>query len=220
MAEVGNAPKGTFHCGCGASVLVTASVPAGCFGMADNGERCRFPAVREAMLVYKVSLCRDHLDGYRAVLDLIRDAEKAASVIDEAYEIERNELRRPDRDWTAMEARRIKLYAGQSVVYYVRIGDLIKIGTTVNMKARMGALVPDEILATEPGDQNLEAMRHKQFAGLRVKGERFRDVPELRNHIAMIRDHFGPPQMTGYIRENGTRVRARTWDLKPEPEPA
>ena len=40
-----------------------------------------------------------------------------------------------------------------SIVYYIRRGELIKIGTTIAPQSRFADLLPDEILAIEPGGQ-------------------------------------------------------------------
>ena len=90
----------------------------------------------------------------------------------------------------------------QSVVYYVRESpEIIKIGTTINLINRLSALRVDHdaLLATEPGGRSLEQMRHKQFAHVSLgKWERFRSEPDLLDHIAMLRKHFGDPQITTY----------------------
>lgn len=82
-----------------------------------------------------------------------------------------------------------------SVVYYIRRGHLVKIGTTVNMRGRMLALMPDEILAVEPGDWYLEQKRHRQFEAQRVasQSEYFYPSPSLREHIASVRAAHGAP---------------------------
>jgi hypothetical protein len=199
MTTIGTAPRGTFRCGCGARALVTVEDRGECFGMAENGERCRFSPVRESMKDYGVSLCRDHLEGYCGVLKTIAQGEKAAETVTKAIESEMNEGRMVFPDPTEEDTERERMYAAQSVVYYIRIGDVIKIGTTKNMKARMSQLIPDEILATEPGSGELENMRHKQFRHLRVRGERFRPEDDLLSHIRMILEHYGPPMITGYV---------------------
>lgn len=66
----------------------------------------------------------------------------------------------------------------------MRLGDLVKIGTSTNLSERCKALNPQEVLATEPGDALVERRRHRQFAPLRVHGEWFRMAPELLEHIA------------------------------------
>lgn len=83
----------------------------------------------------------------------------------------------------------------QSIVYYIRRGNLIKIGTTVNPVKRFDSLMPDEILAHEPGDSKLETIRHNQFSPERVtkRGEYFRGSPRLMKHVASVKELHGPP---------------------------
>lgn len=80
-----------------------------------------------------------------------------------------------------------------SIVYYVRRGELIKIGTTADPITRFDRLMPDEILAFEPGDVEQETLRHRQFDHLRGHGEHFRSAPELLEHIRQIRHLHGDP---------------------------
>lgn len=47
-----------------------------------------------------------------------------------------------------------------SVVYYMRIGNRVKIGFTTNLARRLIYINPEELLATEPGDNGLEQRRH------------------------------------------------------------
>jgi hypothetical protein len=84
------------------------------------------------------------------------------------------------------------------IVYYVRRSDLIKIGTTVNPAKRFDSLMPDEILAFEPGGPDLELQRHRQFHPERItrKGEYFRQSPRLLKHVAGLRQLHGPPHPT------------------------
>ena len=83
----------------------------------------------------------------------------------------------------------------RAVVYYIRRGALVKIGTTVHLRSRMAALLPEEILAIEPGDQKLEAERHQAFRALRVPGQRewFYAGRELQDHIRETLEQHGPP---------------------------
>lgn len=69
------------------------------------------------------------------------------------------------------------------VVYYIRFGDRVKIGTTFDLQARLSVIPHDEVLGTEPGSYALEKRRHRQFAADRVVGEWFRLSPGLIAHI-------------------------------------
>jgi hypothetical protein len=95
-------------------------------------------------------------------------------------------------------ARGLKPDQDGGVVYYVRRGSMIKIGTTINMQKRMTAILPDEILATEPGSYSLEAQRHREFRSLRVQGqtEWFHAAPLLQQHVLSVRALYGEPDPT------------------------
>jgi hypothetical protein len=72
-----------------------------------------------------------------------------------------------------------------SVVYFVGHREhAIKIGTTVSLKTRYGALQANsplklEIFATRPGGQDREAAYHTQFAGHRLHNEWFAPHPDI-----------------------------------------
>lgn len=84
-----------------------------------------------------------------------------------------------------------------AIVYYIRRGAVIKIGTTRQPMKRFGALMPDEILATEPGGYALESQRHLQFKHLRIGStEHFRMADELTTWVDQMRDRHGVPNPT------------------------
>ena len=80
-----------------------------------------------------------------------------------------------------------------SIVYYIRRGPVIKIGWTGGAWARFLDLLPDEILAFEPGGVKEETYRHRQFAHLRCRNEYFQPAPELMEHIRLTREAHGDP---------------------------
>lgn len=73
-----------------------------------------------------------------------------------------------------------------AVVYYLRFGDRVKIGTTTNLKTRMQSIPYDELLGTEPGSYDIERERHQQFRAARIYANRewFNLTEELHQHIA------------------------------------
>jgi len=75
------------------------------------------------------------------------------------------------------------------VVYYIRIGNRIKIGTSVNFPLRMAQLNPEEIMAIESGGYTLEHHRHRQFADIRVHGEWFAFDAKLKAHMDQVRQN-------------------------------
>lgn len=110
-------------------------------------------------------------------------------------------VKRNVEEYESQQARRRKRLLDQSQVYYVRIHDHVKIGYSTNIKQRMGALrVPVEnLLATEPGGRDLEAIRHEQFAAERVgRLEDFNPSRRLLAHIEAIKAEHGEPKVTTY----------------------
>lgn len=79
------------------------------------------------------------------------------------------------------------------IVYYVRWSDRVKIGTSHNLRNRLGAIPHDEILAVEPGGRTLERRRHTQFKDDLIAGQRewFRFSDALRAHIESVRATHG-----------------------------
>lgn len=73
------------------------------------------------------------------------------------------------------------------VVYYARLGNRMKIGWTSNLPRRMTVIQPEELLATEPGGPDEEAVRHVQFADLHVVGEWFKYQGALVEHVSLLR---------------------------------
>ncbi|MBA2951602.1 GIY-YIG nuclease family protein [Streptomyces himalayensis] len=85
--------------------------------------------------------------------------------------------------------------APDGVVYYIRRGRYVKIGTTTQLRNRMRDLLPDEVLAVEPGSYKLEGELHQRFAGLRLHPscEYFLLDNELQAHIDQVLERVGPP---------------------------
>lgn len=87
----------------------------------------------------------------------------------------------PARSWKPKSTT-----SADPIVYYIRFGDRVKIGTTTNLKARLGVVPHDEVLATEPGGRDVERARHVQFAATRITREWFAYSTELKQHIARL----------------------------------
>ncbi|MEV8042447.1 hypothetical protein AB0P02_01200 [Streptomyces griseoluteus] len=115
-------------------------------------------------------------------------------MVQAAAKMGRSRYQRERHSRTVIPAPRDSTLSG-SVVYYIRRSNLIKIGTTINLKRRMNILMPDEVLAVEPGDATMERERHHQFKALRVKpgAEYFYPGAELQRHIVGLRERFGAP---------------------------
>lgn len=81
----------------------------------------------------------------------------------------------------------------RSVVYYMRLGNRVKIGYTIDIATRCSSIQPEELLATERGGKGLEEQRHGQFDKLRVVGEWFRYEGALVAHVAALQHDVGQP---------------------------
>ena len=79
------------------------------------------------------------------------------------------------------------------VVYYLRLDERVKIGTTGNPRQRFAALRHEELLAFELGDRTVERRRHGEFADDRLgTSEWFALTPRLRAHIETLADGRDP----------------------------
>lgn len=74
------------------------------------------------------------------------------------------------------------------VVYYIRFGERIKIGTSANPRQRLHRLRHEELLAFERGGRALEQHRHAQFADERLeRTEWFARSDALDRHVDAVR---------------------------------
>lgn len=85
----------------------------------------------------------------------------------------------------------------EPIIYYMALGDLVKVGTSRNLAGRLNDLNPQSILAVERGGPREEKQRHALFDGLRVHGEWFRYEDPLMSYIhavgAAFEADFGTP---------------------------
>lgn len=97
-----------------------------------------------------------------------------------------------------VDDRRAKQYRAErragvddSVVYYLLIDGLIKIGYAADLGRRLVAYPPTtQVLATEPGGREVESIRLSDFAEYRAaKREWFTPGPRLREHIENLADY-------------------------------
>ncbi|GAA3207981.1 GIY-YIG nuclease family protein [Microbacterium terregens] len=80
------------------------------------------------------------------------------------------------------------------VVYYLRFGDRVKIGTSANPRQRLAAIWHDDLLGFERGDRRLERRRHEQFSDERFdRTEWFRLTDRLGAHVDTVRRGIDDP---------------------------
>lgn len=175
--------KGVFRCGCGARVRVTVPDGKRCAGYRD-GQRCRSAPIAGL----PVDLCADHARELRQrwKLDFATQQRRAD---EERFGLERmvrhDAYHSTPRD--PLGFKRPNPDAHPPIVYYLRFGDRIKIGTTTDLRMRLGSVPHDDVPATEPGDEALERRRHHQFQRLRITGEWFHAADALLTHIEQVK---------------------------------
>jgi hypothetical protein len=82
---------------------------------------------------------------------------------------------------------RVRRLRSLEVVYYIRFSDRVKIGTTRDLRGRLGALPYDELLAIERGGRERERSRHGQFSATRLgQSEWFARSDDLDRHIRVL----------------------------------
>lgn len=95
-----------------------------------------------------------------------------------------------NRELATLTQYREERLAREPLVYYMRMSQMVKIGFTTHLAARLEVIVPQEVVAVEFGAAKLEKARHRQFAGLRSHGEWFHLDAKLEQHIRYIRGQF------------------------------
>lgn len=193
---------GYLMCSCGNRVRLDDNRTPVCVAPLPDGHVCPDPLwIREP-----VPLCKEHrtqLLRNDRFTGGIFTAQQLHEVKEEAErrvtEVKMERVRQLQR-WQYEAELRKKALKEQALVYYVARGHTIKIGYTTNMRERMASVMPDAVLATEPGDRELESARHRQFGHLRapIGREYFSVHPDLLTHIEKVLAEHGPPTITGY----------------------
>jgi len=98
------------------------------------------------------------------------------------------------------KALRTKLNSG--FIYFLRSGDLIKIGFATNVQRRISSLqianpAPLVLLATMKGSPRREKQLHHRFRSLRVSGEWFSPGANLLKFIKIVQEQTATGMMNG-----------------------
>jgi hypothetical protein len=106
----------------------------------------------------------------------------------------------------------------QGHVYYLRVGEQIKIGFSADVKRRLRAYPPgSELLAVEPGTKTLELGRHRQFVECLDAGrEWFRPEAKLLEHIASVHAQHGSTRRFEHSYQEPRRPQDTTQALRLE----
>lgn len=101
------------------------------------------------------------------------------------------------------QARRLKPEGGW--IYYLRVGERVKIGHTTNLDQRLAAYPPDSVLlALHPGTRAREKQLHEQFSVLKRLGrEWYAPHPAIDVHVAeVLAEHGSPHKLLAEAREH------------------
>lgn len=116
----------------------------------------------------------------------------------DAVEQEKKERAEEAERWIREREAAERWAESPGIVYYILRGSFVKIGTTTRPRKRFDALMPDAVLATEPGDVELEKKRHEQFSAFReasVGREYFHPRAPLVALVRQLRDKYGVPDV-------------------------
>ena len=122
----------------------------------------------------------------------------------------------PCRDFRAQVDHLLQSGKHAPVVYFVRIGQCVKIGTTTNLRQRVRSfyLGVEDVLAIEPGDSQLETAHHQRFRNSRVtddyRDELFRLDEEISVHVKLLRRRLWQTRKP----DDGEPYRVRWYDDK------
>lgn len=118
--------------------------------------------------------------------------------------------------YTDEELAETKEALEQGQVYYLRVGDQIKIGFSGDVRRRLRSYPPgSELLALEPGDKKLERRRHNEFAEWLVAGrEWFEPSAELLQHTQDLVTMHGDPGQYAHNYREPVRLQERRQPMK------
>jgi hypothetical protein len=147
-----------------------------CTAVRSTGRFCDQPSLPGAPF----PICVKHAARIMAFLNDVTPRTVGHQVVVAAEAIRQNR---------AVVAERHRRAPDVYVVYYLQVGDAIKIGYTANLPTRLRTYPPNaKLLAYESGGQRLEARRHRQFAeDLAAGREWFRPSERLLAHIDSIK---------------------------------
>lgn len=96
------------------------------------------------------------------------------------------------------------------VVYYLRFDDRVKVGTTANLRQRLGAIWHEELVALERGDRRLEQRRHAELSDARIgRTEWFRITDEVAAHLDAVGEGRDPWMLHARWRSEALALRGQ-----------
>lgn len=146
---------------------------------------------------FDVKYCDKHMLEAVALASFRYDKESIDEIVKaKSVELAKKRLRslRKDRESATMR------HPGW--IYYIQVGDLLKIGYATTVWDRLMSYPPNiTVLAIHPGTRELETHLHRKFRLLLQKGrEWYADDGKIADHIGKVREEFGSPsdQIPGF----------------------
>lgn len=148
-------------------------------------EKCNQPPL------HGIPLCEAH--GAAVALYMQDHAESIERAAEIKHQREEEELYR-FRQRHAEKIRKLNstFKTDPGLIYYLRVGDKIKIGFTTDLEQRLRAYPPFAVLlATHPGTVKLEGQMHAKFCAHLIGGrEWFAVSDQIMQHIENVRKEF------------------------------
>lgn len=151
-------------------------------------------------------LCAQHANDVWAIVDESQPEGFREAARDQRAAFLRQMEQEKEREYAERKSAADTNATRPGFIYYLRVGDLIKIGYTLYVEDRMKAYPPNsELLATHPGTRQTERQMHHKFLHLLEQGrEWFAEGAELIEHIENVRNQF--PQVAGYKFKRALRL--------------
>lgn len=163
---------------------------------------------------YRLPLCQDHILAIWATVE--QDMKSDGLTLDEVINAAAEAIRQRERDDAEVlkaSAERMKreLDARPGDVYYIQVGDRVKIGHSKDVQKRLASYPPNStVLAYHPGSRADERRMHQKFKAYLVEGrEWFRDCGEIRDHIAAVVAEHGKPDRPRRFKEHEPTIKVR-----------
>lgn len=155
---------------------------------------------------YRVPFCQEHI---LYIWSLVEQDMKHKGITVDDYEREQDEQ-------ASRRAREVAA-AVPGFIYYLQVGEYLKIGFTANLDRRMREYPPNaRLLACHYGTPDDERELHVRFAAFRDAGrEWYLDVPEIRAHIEKVNEehplgHLRTAERRRRTDPTGPRLRGKT----------
>jgi len=99
-------------------------------------------------------------------------------------------------------------------IYYIRVGELVKVGYSTDVPKRMRQYPPDSVLlAVHPGTPGLEVQLHRDFTASRARGrEWYWPDTQINEHVTKVLDQFGSPNLFAvHVRSTQVGPTPKSW---------